>query len=237
MTAKELTRQPLIPNKRPLLLGHRGARSNKSFLENTFASFDQALDDGCDGFEFDVRMTADGEAVICHDANVGSIEIAKNKGSALAHLPRLEDTLARYRRCAFLDIEVKVAGLERTISELLSRYQIERGFVVSSFLPQVLRDLHAADPQIPLGLICESRTQLERWRELPLSYVIVHYRLAAERLISEAHVAGKKVLVWTVNNETRAKKLAEWGVDGIISDDTRMLKRTFGASKREKQRT
>jgi glycerophosphoryl diester phosphodiesterase len=52
---------------RPLLLGHRGARGIRSIPENTIASFDRALADGCDGFEFDVRLTADGEAVICHD--------------------------------------------------------------------------------------------------------------------------------------------------------------------------
>ncbi len=35
---------------RPLLLGHRGARSEKSPPENTFAAFDFALASGCDGF-------------------------------------------------------------------------------------------------------------------------------------------------------------------------------------------
>ena len=45
---------------RPLLLGHRGARAEKSISENTLASFDLALAQGCDGFEFDVRLAADG---------------------------------------------------------------------------------------------------------------------------------------------------------------------------------
>ena len=48
----------------PLLLGHRGARVGKSIPENTLASFDLALASGCDGFEFDVRLTADGQAVV-----------------------------------------------------------------------------------------------------------------------------------------------------------------------------
>ena len=45
---------------RPLLLGHRGARSEKSIPENTLASFD-LRSPGCDGFEFDVRLTAEGK--------------------------------------------------------------------------------------------------------------------------------------------------------------------------------
>jgi hypothetical protein len=47
----------------PLLLGHRGARASASVAENTFASFDLALRQGCDGFEFDVRLAGDGSAV------------------------------------------------------------------------------------------------------------------------------------------------------------------------------
>ncbi len=38
----------------------RGARGVRSLRENTITSFDHALADGCDGFEFDVRRTADG---------------------------------------------------------------------------------------------------------------------------------------------------------------------------------
>ena len=41
---------------RPLLLGHRGAGAHKVIPENTPASFDQALADGCDGFEFDCEL-------------------------------------------------------------------------------------------------------------------------------------------------------------------------------------
>jgi glycerophosphoryl diester phosphodiesterase len=217
-----------IPSSaRPLLLGHRGARANKSIPENTLDSFDQALADGCDGFEFDVRLTADGEAVVCHDPKVGAAEIARSNRSALPDLPRLDRVLKRYRRNAFLDIELKVAGLEKQVAELLHQYSIRRGFVVSSFLPAVLRNLHTEDQTIPLGLICETRRQLEHWRELPVEYVIVRYSLAEQKLIREIHDAGKKTFVWTVNDKVMAKKFADFGVDGIISDDTRMLKRTL----------
>ena len=86
-------------NARPLLLGHRGARALKSIPENTLASFDQALADGCDGFEFDVRLSADGNPVVCHDPQTGGLEIARASGEQLAaRLPQLQDVLARYRR-------------------------------------------------------------------------------------------------------------------------------------------
>jgi len=213
----------------PLLLGHRGARANKSIAENTLASFDRALADGCDGFEFDVRMTADGEAVVCHDPKVGSVSIARSKGLALMELPRLDRVLKRYQQSAFLDIELKVGGLEKQVAGLLRHYKIRRGFVVSSFLPQALRSLHSIDPDIPLGLICETCSQLQPWRELPVDYVIIRHSLAAKKLIREIREAGKKTFVWTVNGKVMAKKFVDRGVDGIISDDTRMLTQMLGS--------
>src|SRR5690348_7055223 len=108
---------------RPLLLGHRGVRSIKSIPENTLAAFDRALTDGCDGFEFDVRLTADGEGVICHDSKAGAIEIAQATGAQLGDLPRLQDVLERYQRNTFLDIELKVPGLERVTVKLLQQHK------------------------------------------------------------------------------------------------------------------
>ncbi len=207
---------------RPLLLGHRGARGEKSGPENTFASFDLALASGCDGFEFDVRLAADGQAVVCHDPKTRGLEIAESSEQQLG-LPRLRDVLARYRSTAFLDIELKVSGLETILLDLLREHVPARGFVVSSFLPEVLQAVDELDTTIPLGLICETRAQCGRWPELPVEYVIPHRTLVREDLIAEIKAAGKKLFVWTVNLPEDMKRFAQWGVDGIVSDDPKLL--------------
>ena len=211
---------------RPLLLGHRGARAVQSIPENTVASFDRALADGCDGFEFDVRLTADREAVISHDPKVGGDKIERATAKQVSQLPRLRDVLQRYRE-SFLDIELKVKGLERTTVDLFLRYKPRRGFVVSSFLPGVLKSLHAEDATIPLGLICETKTQLRLWSELPVAYVIPHHELVDPELLRRVKGAGKKVMVWTVNDRGEMQRFADWSVDGIISDDTKLLCETL----------
>ena len=206
----------------PLLLGHRGARAVKSIPENTFASFDRALVDGCDGFEFDVRLTADGEAVICHDPAVGKVKIAKAKAQDLPGLLHLQELLDRYQQ-AFLDVELKVTGLEKlTVGALKGRSPGR--YLVSSFLPEVLTAVHAIDATIPLGLICEKPAQLAVWKDLPIQYLIPQRKLVTKELIDEAHAAGKKVLVWTVNAAAEIKRMAELDVDGIISDNPKRLK-------------
>jgi glycerophosphoryl diester phosphodiesterase len=211
---------------RPLLLGHRGARGEKSVPENTLASFDLALASGCDGFEFDVRLSADGQAVVCHDPKTRGLEIAQSSDQQLG-LPSLREVLARYRSTAFLDIELKVPGLETITLDLLREHVSARGFVLSSFLPEVLQAIHKLDTAIPLGLICETRVQCGRWLELPVEYVIPHRSLVRQDLTAEIKAAGKKIFVWTVNLPEDMKRFAQLGVDGIISDDPKLLALTL----------
>jgi glycerophosphoryl diester phosphodiesterase len=210
-----------------LRLGHRGVRGNELTPENTLTAFDLALSEGCDGFEFDVRLSADGQAVICHDANYRGLEVAKTSAQALALL-LLRDVLMRYQRTAFLDIELKVAGLEGITLDLLRAYPPSYGYVVSSFLPEVLRAIRSLDATIPLGLICETRSEFALWSSLPVQYVIPHHKLIRRSTIAELKDKGCKVIVWTVNSATGMKRFAEWGVDGIISDSPGKLALLLG---------
>jgi len=215
---------------RPLLLGHRGARAVKSIPENSIASFDRAIAEGCDGFEFDVRLTRDGTAVIHHDPKQRLSKIAHSSAEKLKNLPRLEDVLARYHQSAFLNIELKVAGLEQITANLLGQFPPVRGYVVSSFLPEVLQTLSQVEPSIPLGLICENPAQLSRWNGLPVESVILSRKLAVSETIQNLKTAGKKVFVWTVNRADEMSSFAQLEVDGIISDKTELLCRTLKKS-------
>ncbi|MGA2356298.1 MAG: glycerophosphodiester phosphodiesterase, partial [Terriglobales bacterium] len=140
------------------------------------ASFELCLQHGCDGFEFDVRLSGDEQAVICHNATFGGIAIATTTAKGLA-LPTLEDVLRQFADRAFLDIELKVAGLERETIAALVKDPPRRGFVVSSFLPDVLISVRELDPAIPLGFLCDRRDQLRCWRETPAEWVIPHFKM------------------------------------------------------------
>jgi glycerophosphoryl diester phosphodiesterase len=216
-----------MPN-RPLLLGHRGARATRSIPENTIASFDLALEDGCDGFEFDVRRTNDGATVVCHDAQIRNITIAEAPRELLPELASLEQVLERYAGRAFLDVELKVPALETEVLAALERHRPQQGFVISSFLPEVLLEVRARNPDTPLGLIAERSAELGRWRELPVQYVMPHHRLTTPKLIEDAHTEGRKVFVWTVNAKQAMQQFATWRADAIISDNTELLVRTLG---------
>lgn len=235
----------------PLLLGHRGARL-PNLPENTFAAFDLCLAAGCDGFEFDVRLTADSRLIVCHNSKLCAREVAQTTFEGLSKawqqkiVPRfarefptgaeigvstLEGVLERYAKRAFLDIELKTPGLESATLNALRQHPPQRGYVVSSFLPEVLRALHQLDPAVPLGLICEKPRQLVLWRELPVAFVIPNTRLITRELIQELQAATKKVIVWTVNRERDLQRFASFGVDGLVCDDPQLLRYAFGNNK------
>ncbi|MGZ4853877.1 MAG: glycerophosphodiester phosphodiesterase [Candidatus Angelobacter sp.] len=216
-----------------LLLGHRGARLYAP--ENTIAAFDLSLDHGVDGFEFDVRCTRGKRSIICHDPRLNRLVVRKHTfkqlqascASANECAPSLEDVLDRYARSAFLNIEVKVRGMEPLVARAVKRVRPRRGYFISSFLPSVVRTLHALDSSLVLGALAQTRWQLRRWNKLPATYVVPHYRLLSPRLIENLHAAGKTVVTWTVNDPRRMLRAAGMGVDGIISDDTKLLVETL----------
>jgi glycerophosphoryl diester phosphodiesterase len=217
--------------KPPFLLGHRGLRSRSfSVRENTLAAFDLALQHGCDGFEFDVRLTADNHAVVCHGPRFAGITIARATAARLRVLPLLEDVLARYAGRAFFDIELKLPGIESQLLNVISKFPPQRGYVVSSFLPDVLTDIRRRSQSAPLGIICETRQQLSIWRDLPVQYVIARERLITPELLQDVHRAGKAVFAWTINKKASMIRLANSGVDGIVSDKTDLLVETLRQS-------
>jgi len=235
---------PRVP--RPLLLGHRGVRPLRRLAgsgydsdvpaENTVAAFDYALANGCDGVEFDVRYTRDHRCVLCHDPAYNRKELASTAYADLDlcdanKLPCLEEVLRGFGGCAYLDIELKAPGNEEAVVAALHATPPQRGYVVSSFLPEVLLRIHEIDSSIPLGYVCKRADAAQGWTELPIKAFIPHHALVTPQLVEDAHEGGLHVITWTVNRKRDLLRLAIWGVDGLISDDPKLLAEVFPSAR------
>jgi glycerophosphoryl diester phosphodiesterase len=190
------------------------------------------MSQGCDGFEFDVRHTRDGRNVIWHDPTYCGKEIASTDSAELLgpdgqSLVVLEDVLGQFSKSTYLDIDLKVSGSEESIVAALRANPPQRGFIVSSFYPNILLRLHLLDDGLPLGIICDRRSELAMWRDLPVQVVLPRYNLVQLQIVDEVHQSGRQIMIWTVNTEEQLRSASEWGVDGLISDSPELLYQTF----------
>jgi glycerophosphoryl diester phosphodiesterase len=167
----------------PLIVAHRGASAEEA--ENTLAAFELAVEVGAGAVEFDVRMTADGAAVVMHDpdvdrttdgtglvrsmslAEIGRLRIRTEAGGS-ASIPTLREVLDLLSGRAAVDIEIKnipgeadYDGEREAAVEAVHAALAERSFVgeviVSSFNPLSIAASRALDPSIPTGLLTEHR--------------------------------------------------------------------------------
>lgn len=218
-------------------IGHRGAP--RRFLENTLPSFEEALRLGADAVELDVHVTADGQVVVHHDAALSrQVNPAGLRGRAIstirseelagvdladgARVPQLSAVLAMARGKAFVYVEVK-AGDIAAVAEVID--SSGASCAIHSFDHDAIVAALRVAPHIPRGILFErwpasldaavSRTQArDVW---PKGSLITVAR------VSEIHGLGCRTVVWTVNDAARARELADWGVDGICTDDLTVL--------------
>ena len=184
--------------------------------------------------------------MVWHDARLRGHSIARQDFRSLrercarpGRLPRrgaialscLEEVLARYAHVAWMDIELKVRGLEAQVVELVRRYGPARGFVLSSFRRPVLLELHRIDPKLPLAFIFDRMPREKTWRGLPVQFVKPIAQLVTSARVRQFHAAGMKVLTWTVNHPSEMRRLSEAGVDGMIGDDPVLLREGFAGIK------
>src|SRR6266508_4216831 len=75
---------------RPVIFAHRGASAHAP--ENTLAAFELALAQQADGIELDVKLSSDGQVVVCHDSTVDRTTDGKGriKDLPLAELKKLD---------------------------------------------------------------------------------------------------------------------------------------------------
>jgi glycerophosphoryl diester phosphodiesterase len=222
------------------VIGHRGAP--RRARENTIESFDWAEADGADGFELDVRLTLDGEAIVHHDPDV----LVGDRGIPLASLtlvellaldigdgarvPTLRDVLFRYgSHGLLLLVELKPcpsprAGLlEHRVAVLLSEMHVLDRSLALSFSSDMLRRLKELEPRITTCLNFDGSTYRAPGRLLPelpkgCGALGPNIALAIPELFAEAAAAGLQAHVWTVNDPARAAELARLGAASVITD-------------------
>jgi glycerophosphoryl diester phosphodiesterase len=209
---------------RPLRLAHRG--DWRRGQENSLTAFRAALAiPGCDGVEFDVRVSADGVAFVYHDETLARLHgrpdrIATVRADVLVGLeiPTLEEALASIGRRPFIDVELKVDAGSAGVEILAAARGPElHNAVVSSFDHRALEGVRRRAPAWNRWLntnVLDDST-IAKAVALGCSGVSVEWHAIDEAAMARARAAGLDVAAWTVRRRSTANRLAGLGVMAV----------------------
>jgi len=229
----------------PLVLAHRGGA--REAPENTLLALHHAVGSGADGIELDVRLAADGTAIVFHDEDLqrfaspartrlqGASRIDELPSSELlaadlgrrrrrfrgTRIPTLAEALAAAAPLALVNLELKPTGDPWRLVESVARELVlDRAASERIVLTSFDRRTMAA-----LRALLPD-TPRGRVLERPPEdetwrdepLVSLSVDLARTGLAAEAARSGQRVLVWTENDPRRLALWARRGVEAVITD-------------------
>ena len=227
-----------------LIYAHRGASSN--FAEGTKASYQGAVAQGADGFECDVRLTRDQQIICYHDRNTArlakiNLEIAKTTYSELKEkvdpyrLDQLLDLAIENKKDLVIEFKhpVPTGGLvEKLTHKLLAeksneitKSKITISLISFSYLA-TLRNLRSGYQS---AYLVQSKI-LSKINPAPIIGPSIKLVRENPEFVASAIKKGKKVFVWTVNNEADLQLCAKLGVSAVMSDNPALARKLLGYS-------
>jgi glycerophosphoryl diester phosphodiesterase len=212
-----------------VVTGHRGAMALES--ENTMASFELARELGADEIEFDVRLTADGVAVVHHDEHLGRVvngtgavreytaeQLARLRVHRRHTIPRLDEVLALTGIGFQLELKdpAAAAGVAAVVAAdpLLRRSVLTTSFVASALEP-------ALEASLRTGLICGpgDAHALGFATALGVDQVLAHWSVACHRDALRFAEAGGILTVWPSPDAATVARAMRAGYGGTTCDD------------------
>ncbi|SFH45923.1 glycerophosphodiester phosphodiesterase family protein [Modicisalibacter xianhensis] len=224
---------------RVLVTAHRG--SSMKAPENTLAAIEEAIADGADYVEIDVRLTADGTVVLSHDNSlrrltgldrdidemtleeVKEVDVGSWFGEVFAGqpIPTLDEVLRLTRDRIKLYIELKPApgDMQSLVAAVIERLPEARhdDVIVASLSPQVIREVKRQAPQLRTTLFAQFVVRGGLDTSIIDALGLRHNRVTPESA-AVAHRLGYQLHAWTVNSRSEMSRMIDLGVDNIITD-------------------
>ncbi len=230
------------------MLGHRGVR-RPGVTENTLAAFELAREEGAVGVELDVRLDSDGGLIVLHDLDllrvtgkrdrrqVETVPTGELRRLQLEHgelIPSLADALEWSRRHdQRLNIELKHDVSDRRrlmqgVAAAIARVSdAPERFVLSSFDPRLVLGLSLRLPEVACAWLVHDKQRVLRFapglRLTGAAGVHPQASLLNQSSLGRYRRRASFVGTWTVNDPARARQLADWGIDTIISDSPALI--------------
>ena len=226
-----------------MIMAHRGYSAEAP--ENTIPAFQKCIDNRFSAAELDVQMLADGTIVVLHDDNLkrttgvdrnvwevtydeikdldnGSFFDESFAGTAIPTFDEVLRLSGRGNDKLYLNIEIKRNGhddgIVEKVVEIIRKNNYQDCCDVTSQDYGTLEEVRAADPEILTAYT--SAIGIGGIESLDAADIIsIQETFATYENIDRIHRAGKRVFVWTVNEEDTMKRLISLNVDAILTND------------------
>jgi glycerophosphoryl diester phosphodiesterase len=234
-----------LDHPRPLAFAHRGGAGH--YAENSWPAFEHAVGLGYAYLETDVHATADGVLVAFHDKTLDRVTDATGAIAALPYaavaaariggsepIPRLVDLLGAWPDLRF-NIDVKDAPAVGPLADVLSRTAAWDRVCICSFSGRRLqatrralsRPVCMATSPLGIGMLRYGLPMPElapKFAAAGVRCAQVPVSMATAPFLRRARAVGLQVHVWTVNDARTMARLLDLGVDGIMTDQTELLR-------------
>jgi len=243
---------PFLAHPRPVAFAHRGGAAHAP--ENSWTAFEHSVKLGYAYLETDARATADGRLVAFHDRTLDRVTEATGPIGARRYadlaailvagcepIPLIEDLLDNWPDIRF-NIDLKDEAGISLLPQVLHRTGAWDRVCVTSFSGARLRTFRAlvnrpvcmaVSPASVAGVrfvpraAPRARPVIRLDRRLTSAHAgcaQIPIRIANRSFIRRAHLLGLAVHVWTVNDRADMVRLLDLGVDGIMTDQTALLR-------------
>jgi glycerophosphoryl diester phosphodiesterase len=218
-----------------MLIAHRGYSA--MYPENTITAFRKARSKVV---EFDVRKTLDNVPVVIHDRTLdrtttGTGDVKKHTWEYIKDLhikdcdervPSLDQVLQTFGDEYSYNIEIKSSDTADVVVDSIKKSSLPYGnTLVTSFKWDEIKAVHKLDDRINTGLISIVRPEraIRECVRIGCEVAVLNHLIITRDVVNYAEKNGIEVYAYTVNSVDEARKLIDYGVTGIISDECDML--------------
>jgi len=218
-----------------MLIAHRGYSA--VYPENTITAFRKARSKVV---EFDVRKTLDNVPVVIHDRTLdrtttGTGDVKKHTWEHIKDLhikgcdervPSLDQVFQTFGDEYSYNIEIKSSDTADVVVDSIKKSALPYGnTLVTSFKWDEIKAVRKLDDRINTGLISIVRPEraIRECVRIGCEVAVLNHLIITRDVVNYAEKNGIEVYAYTVNSVDEARKLIDYGVAGIISDEGDML--------------
>jgi glycerophosphoryl diester phosphodiesterase len=227
---------------------HRGVSTEAP--ENTLAAVRAAIAAGADYLETDIQLSKDGVLVVVHDSDFSRLGGVAKKVWELTYeeiraiplgghsapqfrnevTPTFDALLAETKGRIKVNIELKYygdhqPGLARKVVEAVRAHGMLDQVVIQCLEYEPLLEVRQLAPGVPVGYLLSFNAREPS--RLNVDFLSVEQNRLDRRFVTRAHRRGQQVYAWTVNTVEDLQLLFDLGVDGVITDQSALARKTL----------